>query len=103
MAMELRAYLSYSRVREALQYWRSTTKFEVDFLVGNRFAVEVKSTRRASERDQKGLQALAEEDYPGELFLVSRDEQTMSFPSGIRHLHWREFLRKLWNGDLLNH
>lgn len=101
IAMELRAYLSYKSKREKLHYWRSTTKFEVDFLIGDRMAVEVKSARSTSERDHRGLNALAEENYVGDLLLVSRDEQTMTYPSGIRHLHWRDFLRQLWADKLL--
>lgn len=42
ISLEIRAYLSYKRINEPLQYWR-TRSHEVDFLIGDVLAVEVKS------------------------------------------------------------
>ncbi|MBI4405430.1 MAG: DUF4143 domain-containing protein [Deltaproteobacteria bacterium] len=42
--MELRSYLSYKRVRETLNFWRTEDKVEVDFLIGDEVAIECKSS-----------------------------------------------------------
>ncbi len=100
---ELRAYLSYSRKRIPLQYWRSTSKFEVDFVLDEKVAIEVKASKRVTERDHKGLLAIAEEPVKWQrLILVSRDPQAMKFESRIEHLYWEDFLKELWDGKILS-
>jgi predicted AAA+ superfamily ATPase len=99
IAMELRAYLGYRRRREELGYWRSTADHEVDFVIGDRVAVEAKATRRVGASDLRGIIALAEEKIVRQLFLVSEDPiETKRGP--IRCLSWRTFLDELW-GDKL--
>lgn len=63
IGMEIRAYLSYNRLRLPLSYWRSTHGHEVDFLIGEKAAVEVKSSKHVTPADFKGLKVLAEEQY----------------------------------------
>ena len=98
IAMELRSYLSYRRIRSELTYWRTQSGLEVDFLVGSAAAVEVKASSRVSDRDLRGLRALAEERPAAASFLVSFDELDRRTADGIRLLHWRTFLGELWRG-----
>lgn len=100
LAMELRAYLGYRRRQEDLGYWRSTADHEVDFMIGDEVAVEVKATRRVGAADLRGLIALSEEKTVRRLFLVSEDPlETKRGP--IRCLHWRTFLDELWSDEVL--
>jgi predicted AAA+ superfamily ATPase len=100
MAMELRAYLGYRRRREELRYWRSVSDHEVDFLIGDHVAVEVKATRKVGQADLRGLIALGEEKIVRHLFLVSEDPlETRHGP--IRCLPWRRFLDELWGDKLM--
>jgi predicted AAA+ superfamily ATPase len=46
---------------EPLAYWRSTSGFEVDFVIGDHTAIEVKATQNVSSQDLRSLLALAEE------------------------------------------
>ena len=46
---------------ERLSYWRSTSGFEVDFIIGDHTAVEVKAKKNLSPNDIKSLRMLAEE------------------------------------------
>ncbi len=101
IAMELRSYLSYRRLRSDLTYWRTQSGVEVDFLIGSAAAVEVKAAVRVSDRDLRGLRALAEENAAAALFLVSFDELDRRTDDGIRLLHWRTFLAELWSGALI--
>jgi uncharacterized protein len=97
---EIRAWLSYQRVKQPLTYWRSTHGDEVDFLIGNKLAIEVKASARVSARDFKGLNRLAEEGVFEKYLLVSHDP--IELREGSRHaMPWQRFLDRLWNGDLL--
>ena len=72
--MELRTWLSYTEKNLRLTFWRSSGGHqEVDFLVGEKFAVEVKATQNVNNRDLKGLRALAEENILKKFYLVSHD------------------------------
>ena len=100
IGMELKAYISYTRKRDALTFWRSTHGQEVDFLVPGRAGIEVKATRKASLRDARGLLALADEKIATRLFLVSHDP-VAARRGGIEFLPWATFLKRLWAGDIV--
>lgn len=101
IAMELRSYLSYKRIKKELCYWRTHTGQEVDFVIGDDVAVEVKSASRIGEKQLKGLRYLMEENVLGRFFLVSFDEIDRESKDGIRMLHWRSFLTALWDGEIV--
>jgi len=100
IGMELRAYLSYGRIKLPFTYWRSTHGHEVDFLIGERTAVEVKATSQVVPGDFKGLKALAEEKVFTNFFLVSQDT-VASRHANIQAIHWEEFLKRLWDGEII--
>lgn len=99
MGMELRAYLDYRRKDDPLTYWRSVQRHEVDFLVGDHTAIEVKATRAVTPRDLRGLEALADEGVFRHLLLISEDplEATRGH---VRCVPWRIFLDELWSDRL---
>lgn len=100
IGMEVRAYLSYRRIKEPLTFWRSAHGHEVDYLIGDHTAIEVKSTQRITPRDFRGLTALAEEKAFKNYYLVSQDR--IATKSGrVSSLYWEGFLKGLWEGDLL--
>ncbi|MBN1837907.1 MAG: hypothetical protein JW820_18765 [Spirochaetales bacterium] len=55
MATEIRACLHYRGDRRELRLWRSTSGFEVDFLIGTETAVEVKATESVSDKHLNGV------------------------------------------------
>lgn len=99
--LELRAYLSYANRSEQLCYWRSVSQFEVDIVVGDRLAIEVKSTELVSEKHLKGLLALREEGLVEKLLVVSLDPEPRRHQTGIEILPVAHFLKKLWSGSLI--
>ena len=101
IAMELRAWLSYRRRRLELRYWRTRSGNEVDFLIGETAAVEVKAARAISDKHMKGLRALKEEGVFRQFLIVSFDELERRTSDGIRCLHWKRFLAELWNDALI--
>ncbi len=94
---EIKAFCDYHRL-ETPRYWRSHTKFEVDFIFSD-VAVEVKAARSVGGRHLKGLQALAEEKLFSQHILVSMDPYPRVV-DGITLLPWAEFLDRLWGGEL---
>jgi predicted AAA+ superfamily ATPase len=72
----------------------------VDFIIGDEIAIEVKSSKRVSDRDHTGLKALGEEKAWRRRIVVSLDSQQMKFDSGIEHLFWQDFLQQLWQGKI---
>ena len=99
---EVRAYLSYKNLRHPLSFWRSQTKLEVDLVIGKEVAIEIKASEKASIRDHKGLLAISEESNFKHLLLVSRDRTAMSYNSGVRHIYWEDFLKMLWNDEVIS-
>ncbi len=100
VAMELRSYLRTTGKRLPLCYWRSTSQFEVDFVVGDQLAVEVKSTELVTEKHLCGLLALQEEKLIRKAVVVSRDPLPRKI-GDIEILPWKIFVQRLWAGDLL--
>ncbi len=101
IAMELRAWLSYRRVKKALRYWRTRSGTEVDFLIGNHTAIEVKSARKIHDKYLKGLRALKEENIFLQYIVVSFDKMDRETADGIRCLHWSSFLKLLWQDSII--
>ena len=62
---ELSAWLSYSRDARPLTFWRTVDGSEVDFVVGETAAIEVKATGAVTRRDLTGLRRLADETAAG--------------------------------------
>ena len=92
IVLEVRAYLSYARRRIDFQYWRSTTQFEVDIVLGDDVAIEIKSTENPSDKHLKGLRALNEENIFKRFILVSTARNFRKTSDGIEILPWKKFL-----------
>jgi predicted AAA+ superfamily ATPase len=93
IAMELRAFLSYQRIKIKLEFWRSVNGQEVDFVIDEILAVEVKSTQKVTNSDLKGLKTLAEENKFKQLICVSNDKLDRE-NDGIQILNWQTFLKR---------
>lgn len=100
--METRACISYTRTDMAMEFWRSTSKFEVDLVLGNQWAVEIKAARSVSDKHLKGLRALKEEGIIRNFAVVSCDPQERVTRDGILILPWEVYLDKLWQGEFFN-
>lgn len=100
--MELTAHASYSGFFYPLSYWRTTSGFEVDFILGNGdVAVEVKSASQIQDRHLKGIRAFKEEFDVAHYLVVSQDASPRQTADGILILPWQDFLERLWNGAFI--
>lgn len=99
---ELYAHSHYTDLNYTIYYWRTTSQYEVDFILGDHeVAIEVKGTDNVQTRHLKGLKAFAEEYKVKKLIVVSNDplERKMG---DIIVIPWKEFLTKLWAGDIIH-
>lgn len=103
--MELLAYRAYRAPRAAVQYWRTKSGHEVDFVLGSgAVAVETKIAARPAGRDLAGLRAFVEEHRPEQALVVctaSRPFQIEAAPGVIDVLPWQTFLERLWDGKVV--
>ncbi len=101
IALELRAFLAYHFLNLPLQYWRSTSHFEVDFILGNKLAIEVKGTDLVADKHLKGIRAFKEEGLIQNYAVVSLDPNERLTEDGITIWPWKVFLNKLWAGEII--
>jgi uncharacterized protein len=78
--------------------WRSTSGFEVDFVLGEHTAIEAKAKPVVSLQDLNGLRALREEGALKRYVCVSLEPRPRRV-EGIEVLPLRDFLGCLWAGD----
>jgi predicted AAA+ superfamily ATPase len=83
---------------DPIAHWRSASGFEVDFVLGDHTAIDVKAKRTVSSRDLRSLQALAEEKAFKRHLCVSLEPRRRRI-GGIAILPLHEFLEALWAGE----
>ena len=100
--MEITTYIDYSGLsRTELTYYRlGSGKREVDFIIGDDVAIEVKSAKTIQDKHLVSLRELKEEGIFSSYIVVSREEIPRMLSDGILVLPWKEFLMKLWNGEI---
>jgi predicted AAA+ superfamily ATPase len=98
---ELRACLAYNRSPDALTFWRTTDGSEVDFVIGDDVAIEVKGTGAVIRRDLTGLRRIADETALRRRIVVCT-ESAARIVDGIEILPVRRFLHALWNGGVID-
>ena len=98
---ELMAYLRYNEKEEQLSYWRTSSGYEVDAIIGNgRIAIEIKSTEEIQSRHLKGLKAFQEEFPNCRLIAVSFDARPR-ISTEVEVYPAIDFLKKLWNHEIV--
>ena len=99
--LEFRAAIDYLRLDVDLTYWRTRTHVEVDFLIDDRIAIEVKATKRVSQTDLRALRTLGEEITLRNRLLVCHEPHPRTTDDGIEILPIQTFCERLWGGDLI--
>lgn len=100
--LEMWTHSSYSELDYEINFWRTKSGLEVDFILGGgEIAVEVKGTARVDTRDFKPLRAFIETYSPRGAYIVC-NEKTRRVHNGIVVIPWREFLQDLWTGKIMN-
>ena len=99
--MEIIAHRSYAGKDFALNFWRTKSGLEVDFVLGaGEVAVEAKGAGRIDRKDTHGLAAFREAYSPKRSIIVC-NEREKRLHGKIEILPWEIFLRELWQGKIL--
>lgn len=94
---ELKSYADYVS-GEPLVFWKSTSGFEVDFILGDHTAIEVKARENIAANDLKSLKALAEEKKLKRYLCVGLEARRRQVGE-VTILPVKDFLKSLWDGD----
>ena len=98
---ELVAFRDYVNGDLELTYWRTQDKLEVDFVLNDKVAIEVKNSEKVRKSDIKGLLALKQE-FPTMKCLVVSNTLVNYTEDGVEHLNVQKFLTELWGGELFS-
>ncbi|MFH1452801.1 MAG: AAA family ATPase [Armatimonadota bacterium] len=101
LLMEIIAYRSYNSRDFEVNFWRTKSGVEVDFVLGaGEVAVEVKGSKRVDRKDLTGIMSFAQEYSPKKSIVVC-NEKEKRIHNNIEILPWRDFLHELWEGKVL--
>lgn len=98
--LELLAWNEYERKSLPITFWRTQSQLEVDFLLGDEIAIEVKARGNVSPRDLSPLRILAEEVPLRRRIVVSMEPITRRTDDGIEIMPVADFLKALWSGQI---
>lgn len=99
--MQMVAHSSYSEMEYEINFWRTKSGMEVDFILGKgEIAVEIKGSSRVDNRDLKPLSAFMEEYSPRKGFVVC-NEKAKRVHGNVIVIPWRMFLDDLWEGKVI--
>lgn len=83
---------------DPLSFWRSASGFEVDFIIGDHTAIEVKAKQNIAAQDLKSLRALREEKQFKRYLCVCLEKRPRE-TDGVSVLPYADFLKALWGGE----
>ena len=99
--LEMRAHRSYCEMDYDINFWRTRSGLEVDFVLGNgEVAIEVKGSGRVDNRELRPLKAFMEEFSPKRALVVCNESEERVLDQ-IRIMPWRQFLSELWEGQII--
>ena len=100
--MEIFAHRAYKERDYNVNFWRTKSGLEVDFILGQgEVAIEVKGTSRVDNADLRPLKAFIQEYRPARAFVVC-NEHAPRVHEDIRIVPWRAFLKMLWSGEVIS-
>jgi len=98
--MELKAYQAYRNPELDIRYWRTSTGFEVDFILEDMaVAIEVKGSARVHDTHTRSLRALQEEHRVKRAIVVCLEQEPRKAGHSVEVLPWQMFLEMLWSGE----
>ncbi len=99
--MEMLAYRSYSGKDFEINFWRTKTGMEIDFILAEgEIAIEIKGASRIDLRDFRTLSVFSEKYSPKRIIIVCNEKEKRVHEK-IEVVPWSVFLKDLWAGDIL--
>jgi len=100
--MEIAAYNSYKELDYEINFWRTKSGLEVDFVLGSgEVAIEVKGAARVERRDLRSLHSFIDEYSPRKVLIVC-NEREERVHGQIRIMPYKKFLSDLWEGNIIH-
>jgi len=100
--MEIAAYNSYHELDYEINFWRTKSGLEVDFVLGGgEVAIEVKGAGRIEKMDLRPLTAFIEEYSPRKALVVCNEKEER-VQGQIRIMPYQNFLSDLWEGKIIH-
>ncbi len=102
---ELQSYIDYQSKDVEIRYWRSTSKFEVDFVIVDKYTrapvliIEAKGKSRLQPKDFSGLRAFTEEHSVRKL-VVCLEEHRRNAADATEVWPAASFFQALWAGEI---
>jgi len=99
--MEIAAYNSYKEIDFDINFWRTKSGLEVDFILGNgEVAIEVKGTDRVDNKSLKPIETFIDEYSPKKAIIVCNESEER-LKGKVHILPYRKFLSALWKGEII--
>jgi len=99
--MEIKAHNSYHEIDYEINFWRTKSGLEVDFILGGgEIAIEVKGAGSIQNKDLRPLNAFIETNDPRKALVVCHEKKER-IVGKVRITPWRKFLSDLWNGKII--
>lgn len=99
--MEIAAYNSYKELGYEINFWRTKSGLEVDFVLGGgEVAIEVKGTSHVENKDLRSLKGFADEYSPKKVLVVC-NEREERVHGDVQIKPVRKFLADLWEGKII--
>lgn len=99
--LEMLSHSSYHEIDYAINFWRTKSGQEVDFVLGGgEIAVKVKGSAKVDKRALRPLQSFMEL-YSSRQAIVVCNEKEERVHAGIRIMPWRLFLQQLWEDKII--
>lgn len=100
---EIIAYTGLNEIDSPINYWRSKSGLEVDFILNNgNTAIETKISANVDMSDLKGIAAYCEDYQPRHALVVCQSPKkriiTTIGKTNIEILPWQVFMDNLWSG-----
>jgi len=105
LMLELIAYREIRNKRFCINYWRSKTGLEVDFILNKgKIAIEVKISNSLANKELKAIASFSQEYKPEAAYVICLEEKKrlltlVSRPIIIYPIE--EFLQDLWQGKII--
>lgn len=102
---ELIAYRDYNESQFEIYYWRSTSQFEVDFIIRLKskklIGIEVKGSSHIDNDDLKGFKAFEEDIKLSKKIIVCNEKNPRLIQDQILVLPYQLFCKELWSGQII--
>lgn len=99
--MELLAHSSYRELDYSINFWRTKSGLEVDFILGDgEVAIEVKGISRVDDRALRGLETFSAAYTPRAALVVCNEKRERRHGK-LRILPVAAFLEELWSGGII--